>query len=129
MPALPLPDQVAKKVHAYTGTYGAGLGSTRVKDLVDLVLIAGMAAFAASSLWDALTRTFDGRGTHPLPAALPPSPASWAVAYRRIATTVGIAPDVLAGHGSAAALLDPVLGHTSVMDATWDAAAGRWLDR
>jgi hypothetical protein len=38
VPAIPLSQHVAEKVHAYARVYGAeGLLSTRVKDLVDLV--------------------------------------------------------------------------------------------
>jgi predicted nucleotidyltransferase component of viral defense system len=41
VPAIPLAQHVAEKVHAYSRVYGAdGRPSTRVKDLVDLVLIA-----------------------------------------------------------------------------------------
>lgn len=126
VPALPLPDQVAQKVHAYTGTYGTGQGSTRVKDLVDLVLISEMAAFESTSLRATLMRTFERRGTHPLPIALPLPPASWAVAYRAIATTVDIDPDVMAGHGTAAAFLNPLLVETTLEGSTWDAAGGGW---
>jgi hypothetical protein len=40
-PSLPLELQIAEKVHAYTRGYGqSGIASTRVKDLVDLALIA-----------------------------------------------------------------------------------------
>ncbi|MBI2403732.1 MAG: hypothetical protein HYV20_13555 [Gemmatimonadetes bacterium] len=35
---IPLARHVAEKVHAYARTYGEGRASTRVKDLVDLVL-------------------------------------------------------------------------------------------
>src|SRR5437764_10589546 len=41
VPALPLPQHVAEKVHAYTRKYGAsGRESTRPKDLVDILLIS-----------------------------------------------------------------------------------------
>jgi hypothetical protein len=37
--ALPLEQHVAEKVHAYTRSYGDGRPSTRVKDLIDLVMM------------------------------------------------------------------------------------------
>ncbi len=40
IPVLPLELHVAEKVHAYTPDYGDGRANTRVKDLVDLALIA-----------------------------------------------------------------------------------------
>ena len=72
VPALPLEFGVAEKVHAYTRAYGDRmLASTRVKDLVDLVLIAGEAGLDVRRLREALEVTFDRRATHPLPARLP----------------------------------------------------------
>ncbi|HST54274.1 MAG TPA: nucleotidyl transferase AbiEii/AbiGii toxin family protein [Solirubrobacteraceae bacterium] len=40
LPAIPLPQHLAEKVHAYTRLYGSsGQQSTRTKDLVDILLI------------------------------------------------------------------------------------------
>ena len=51
VPVLPLDQHVAEKLHAYTRGYGDGtLLSTRVKDLIDLVLIAELARFDATAL-------------------------------------------------------------------------------
>jgi hypothetical protein len=108
VPVIPLEQQVAEKVHAYTRSYG-GQPSSRVRDLVDLVLIGGSATLDGTRLRAALRGTFEGRRQHPLPASLPPPPASWSVAYRKLATEVGLAPDLAAGHREAAALLDPIL--------------------
>jgi hypothetical protein len=48
--------------------------STRVKDLVDLVLIARAARLEYTELRRALERTFKVRGTSALPVDLPPPP-------------------------------------------------------
>jgi hypothetical protein len=50
IPAIPLELQIAEKLHAYTETYVGGRGSTRVKDLVDLALIAELASLDAMTL-------------------------------------------------------------------------------
>jgi len=110
IPVLPLAQHVAEKVHAYTRTHGEeGISSTRVKDLIDLVLIAATGRVDAEELREALHETFASRDTHPLPRALPPPPGSWAVPYARLAAEVGIEQDVRSGHAAAAHFLEGVL--------------------
>ena len=126
VPVLPLEFAVAEKVHAYTRSYGdRSLASTRVKDLVDLVLVAGEAALEARRLRDALDATFDRRATHPLPPRLPHPAADWRVPYGRMCRDIGLAPDLGAGHDLAASLVDPVLAG-EVVAGTWDPAARSW---
>lgn len=127
LPAIPLEDQIAEKVHAYTRVYAAGRRNTRVKDLVDLVLIARMAEVRGPELASALRRTFAVRRTHDLPHALPPPPAAWAVPYRVLAATVGLSRELAAAHGVAARLVDPALQHT--VRGTWDPIAQGWTAR
>ena len=109
VPVIPLEQQVAEKVHAYTRSY-RGQPSSRARDLVDLVLIGRFAALDGNRLRAALRGTFEGRRQHALPGSLPLPPASWSAAYRKLATEVGLAPELITGHRDAAALLDPVLG-------------------
>lgn len=108
VPVIPLEQQVAEKVHAYTRSY-RGQPSSRARDLVDLVLIKKLASLDGERLRAALRGTFEGRGGHALPGTFPPPPAGWSVAYRKLAEEVGLDPDLSAGHREAAALLDPVL--------------------
>lgn len=125
VPALPLEEHVAEKVHAYTRTYGDTAGSTRVKDLVDLVLIHSFATLDAARLRAGLHKTFESRRRQPLPERLPPPPADWAPAYRRLAAEVGIDPELRTGHASTAAFIDPILagrnrGRWSPDRSAWD---------
>jgi hypothetical protein len=123
VPALPLEQQVAEKVHAYTRTYGT-LGSSRVKDLVDLVLVKQLMTLDGKRLRAALVGTFEGRRQQPLPSSLPRPSTEWAVPYRRLAGEVGIDPELASAHAEAAALLDPVLaGHAT---GRWDPGRGVW---
>jgi hypothetical protein len=109
VPTLPLPTHVAEKVHAYTKRYGPSqLPSMRVKDLVDLVLIAALRSFSAGELRVALDRTFTSRTTHPLPQALPEPPTAWAEPYRRMAQTLSIAVDLRDAYQATATFLDPL---------------------
>ena len=60
-----LEPQIAEKVHAYTRGYGqSGMASTRVKDLVDLALIASASQVNADRLNRALRETFRQRDRH-----------------------------------------------------------------
>lgn len=129
VPTIPLAYHTAEKVHAYTRHYGTGgRESTRVKDLVDLVLIAmqGAQPLVAGAVRVALDQTFARRHTHPLPAALPAPPAAWAIPYRKIAGEVGLAGDIAAGHAYSAAFLNPILGGTCAAGATWQPHTGTW---
>jgi predicted nucleotidyltransferase component of viral defense system len=125
LPVVRLEQHVAEKLHAYTGTYGPeGRESTRVKDLVDLVLIGELAELDATRLDDALATTFKHRAGQPLPDIVPPPPRSWARPYAELAREVGIAADIDAAHAAAAELLDPVL--RSDAEGRWDPDARDW---
>lgn len=107
--AVSLELQVAEKLHAYTRIYEGQRTSTRVKDLVDLALIAELSSLDATDLRREIETIFTARGTHPLPDSLPAPPAEWATPFRRLAEEVGVSPDLEAGHREAATLLDPIL--------------------
>jgi predicted nucleotidyltransferase component of viral defense system len=125
LPVISLEQHVAEKLHAYTGTFGQNeRESTRVKDLVDLVLIGEMAEIDSKRLHQALATTFARRGRQPLPNAMPLPPSSWARPYAVLAREVGVAVEIEAGHAAAARLLDPVLGSEAGGD--WDPEAQHW---
>jgi hypothetical protein len=125
VPALPLPQHIAEKVHAYTRTYGeSGRESTRPKDLVDILLIAGSEPIDALALRDALERTFSERRQQPLPATLPPPPESWREPYARLASEVAVEADLESAHALAAAFIDPILAEGTA--GTWDPQRGAW---
>lgn len=126
VPAVPIAQHIAEKVHAYTRTYTGGRASSRVKDLIDVVLMRSAATFEAGHLRQALATTFVHRDTHPLPSVLPPPPADWGPAYRRLAREVGGDPDVRAGFALAAAFLDPILTGSMSDRARWEPLRGAW---
>jgi hypothetical protein len=125
VPTVPLQQHVAEKVHAYTRIYAGGRVSSRVKDLVDLVLIPARFAFEAGRLRRALDATFAARAIQPLPSALPP-PDEWRPGYRRMAAESGLDPELSAGYEQARVFLDPVLGETIPDNAGWDPARRTW---
>ena len=126
VPALPLEQHVAEKVHAYTRSYAAGEPSTRVKDLVDLVMMSSLFSFQAGRLRQALMATFAARGTHRLPDALPPPPTQWRAEYRTMAADVGLGPDVSVGYEHIRAFREPILAGVVPDNAQWDPTQRAW---
>jgi len=97
----------------YSCLWGWPEVSTRVKDLIDLVLIATSSSLQAEDLADALAKTFTDRATHAPPRAFPKPPDDyWPKAYAKMAARVGLDPTLGAGHALAAVFLDPVLSGT-----------------
>ena len=125
VPALPLPQHIAEKVHAYTRTYGAsGRESTRPKDLVDILLIAGSERIDAAALREALETTFGERRQQALPVALPPPPEAWREPYGRLASEVAVEADLENAHALAAEFIDPILAEGT--PGTWDPQRRAW---
>lgn len=89
IPSYPIAQQIAEKVHALTRPYAVG-ESSRVKDLVDVLLLAHWGNLEAESLRRAFHATFAVRNTHPLPMRLPAPPASWARSFQRLAEQTGL---------------------------------------
>jgi predicted nucleotidyltransferase component of viral defense system len=126
LPVVALEQHIAEKLHAYTGSYGAeGRVSTRVKDLIDLVLIGGSAEIDAGRLSETLRSTFAKRDSQPLPDAVPTPPESWATPYAEMAREVGIAPELGEGHRAAGDFLDPILA--SAVTGRWNPQMKRWM--
>ena len=119
VPAAPLEQHLAEKFHAYTRSYGDGHGSSRPKDLIDMVLISELATFDAARLRETIGRVFEERGTHSVPINVPSPPMDWARRYRTLAQEVHIDPEPQAGHAQVAHMLNPLLGD--------EPAAERWV--
>jgi hypothetical protein len=126
IPVIAIEQHIAEKVHAYTATYGPQeQHSTRIKDLIDILLIADLASPHADRLHASLATTFSTRERQPLPTALPPPPASWASPYARAAADVGLPIDLSAAHAEAATFLDPILA--GIGTGYWDSTQKRWI--
>ena len=105
VPALAIEQHVAEKLHAYTRTYAGDKPSSRIKDLVDLVVIAHTTTIDADKLKLATGAIFERRATHPVPAAVPAPPVDWAPGWRRLVADMPVEDDVRAGHFAVAAFL------------------------
>lgn len=82
IPAYPVPTHIAEKLHAYT--LPRATLNTRVKDLVDVAILAGIDDHASGALADAIRLTFTFRGSHAVPGAVPEPPAAWRAPYERM---------------------------------------------
>ncbi len=89
VPVTDLRQQFAEKLHALTRTYASG-ESTRVKDLVDLVLLVEDAVPPDRLLYAAVRRVFSVRGTDDVPGEIQTPPAGWHVPFARLIKEIGL---------------------------------------
>jgi hypothetical protein len=127
-PVYPVTQHLAEKLHAYTLPRDAE--NTRVKDLVDMVILAGMEEVDGSKLAASTAATFATRGSHPLPSVLPQPPPSSAGPYRRLASEAPLAPntELDRGHALAAEFWNPVLSD-QVRGERWNPLESVWKAR
>jgi hypothetical protein len=83
-PVLSREQQWAEKFHAYTRPR-AGRQNSRVKDLVDLLLLGEKAGMSKEKLRHAVEATFARRKTHPIPNSIEPPPAEWQNPFEALA--------------------------------------------
>lgn len=81
---ISIEQQFAEKLHAYT-LPRLERPNTRVKDLVDMVLLAKMRSMDLEVLKEALRLVFKVRQTHPLPQKIDMPPKAWEVPYSELA--------------------------------------------
>ncbi len=79
----------AEKLHALTRDYGQR-PNTRIKDLVDLVLLIDVGLAPNRTLLTVVHHVFTVRATHPVPAALPAPPPSWHEGYEALAADLDV---------------------------------------
>jgi hypothetical protein len=83
VPMIQREQQFAEKLHAYT--LPRATPNSRVRDLVDMVLLIQSGTLEQSRVVQALNATFGHRATHPFPAALTPPPEEWRSPFVRLA--------------------------------------------
>ena len=90
----PVAQQFSEKAHAYTFPW-QGRENTRVKDLVDLVLLVKSRFLDPERVRLALAGTYRARRTHPLPVNLPRPPDAWLEPYAALAQELRLRPSTL----------------------------------
>ncbi len=96
-PTLSKEQQFAEKVHAYTLPRDENRSNSRVKDLIDLLLLIQSNELDRSRLRAALEATFMRRETHSLPAEFPDPPLHWEKPFQHLAKEVGLDENLAAG--------------------------------
>jgi hypothetical protein len=87
--SYPVTQQLAEKLHALTRPRTAS--NSRVKDLVDIVLIAESERIERHTLGSAVRATFVAGRAQEVPKELPIPPPEWRAAYRRLASDAALA--------------------------------------
>ncbi len=85
--------QFAEKLHAYTLPRRERVNS-RVRDLVDMVLLINEGELDSNYLRDTISKTFKRRATHPIPKAIPDPPEFWTSVYQDMADECGLSVDI-----------------------------------
>lgn len=100
--------QFAEKIHAYT-LPREGAPNSRVRDLIDLVLLVQSGTMGRSRVAQAIRRTFARRGTHELPRALAAPPENWAAPFAMMAEGCSLKMDAAAAFDEVARYLQEVI--------------------
>ena len=102
VPTLSAEQHWAEKLHAYTLPRD-GATNSRVKDLVDLVLLIELQAMSPTRIHVAVATTFARRGTHAVPTDLPPPPSAWERPFTALAAECGIVHTLTSAYENVAA--------------------------
>jgi hypothetical protein len=124
VPCYPITQQIAEKYHAFTRPHVSGV-SSRVKDFVDMLLLADMGELDSVSLRQAIRATFDDRKTHELPVRVPLPSKDWSRPFLKMANEVGLEFDSLPDAGEALTqFLEPAL--EAVAHIRWNLTDWHW---
>lgn len=85
-PLLSPEQQFAEKYHAYTLPRGSQVNS-RVRDLMDILLLIRCASLAATRVREAVRATFARRRSHPVPGTMPDPPTFWKTPFDAMAAS------------------------------------------
>lgn len=107
-PTISREEHFAQKLHAYTLPRGERANS-RVKDLVDLVLLIDAGGMDDARLKRDIHDTFLRRKTHLVPSDLEPPPEIWKPVFEKLAKECAINPDIIVQFEKAAEFYRTVL--------------------
>ena len=125
VPCYPISQQLAEKVRAYTQEYATGR-SSRIKDLVDMILLAEMGERSGETLIEAIKVAFSSLGIQAIPERLPPPPRKWATGFRRLAGEVNLSErDLDSAYAAVQRFIDPILAE-SVASSQWRPDRWSW---
>ncbi len=124
VPCYSIAQQIAEKFHALTRPYAGG-DTSRVKDLIDILLLAGIAPIASTKLRKAIISTFENRNTHPLPDRILKMSTLYAKSYSNLAKQIGLKfTKIDEGNIAVGEFLLPII--TSNSRRTWNPKKWQW---
>lgn len=94
-PLLPKEVQFAEKLHSYT--MPRSVPNSRVRDLVDMVLLLREGKMAHGKMVSAMKAVFTRRKTHAVPEVLEPAPSRWEKIFSEMAEDCGLKTDMASG--------------------------------
>jgi hypothetical protein len=116
---------IAEKLHAYTMPRD-GKPNSRMKDLVDIGLLAQHTNFDADDLFRSIVATFESRDTNPVPGELPDPPPGWTRRYGKMRERDELEwEDIDALFELCRAFLEPLL-QRNVEGKMWAPAEEQW---
>lgn len=119
----PVELHLAEKLHAYT--LPRDRPNTRIKDLPDIALLAGIGPLSSSICKTALDAVFGSRGSHPLPNSFPAPAENWEAAYVAMAQTHALQWSTLDQvYSCVATFLNPLLVPSA--PGKWNHVDWRW---
>ncbi len=89
-PAIPVEVHLAEKLHALSLPHLDDRENSRVKDLVDVMLLRSDAYVDVSRVRVAVVATFERRATHPMPERFELPLVAWETPYRRFAMALAL---------------------------------------
>jgi hypothetical protein len=126
---FPVADHLADKLCAIIGTYAPGgqpASSSRVKDLVDIAIIATTMTFGSKALHIAVVTNAALRRLELPERFAVPHPVGWAARYPRVAAEApGPVSDYDTAMSLASRIFDPVLDATAT--GAWDPSTQMWI--
>jgi hypothetical protein len=126
---FPVADHLADKLCAIIGTYtrdGQPASSSRVKDLVDIAIIATTQGISSQALRIAVITNAALRNLKLPERFAVPDPVGWAARYPRVAAEApGPVPNYDAAANLAGRIFNPVLSATAA--GAWDPSAQAWI--
>lgn len=124
VPCYSIAQQIAEKFHALTRPYAGG-ETSRVKDLIDILLLAGIAPITSMKLRKTIFSTFENRNTHPLPDSIPKMNVLYARSYSNLADQVKLKfTKIDKGNLALEEFLLPII--TSKSRRTWNPGKWKW---
>jgi hypothetical protein len=109
---ISLEQQFAEKIHAYTLPREARRNS-RVKDLIDIILLMRMRVLDRAKLAFAIHQVFKVRNTHALPVQLPRPPIEWVLPYAALAEECALEKNIELAFDEIASLYTLILNTCS----------------